>query len=100
MVENTKANQIFLEIFELDKQRDKELQGFIVDDIFMNEDVIKTMLVAYNVAVDDEIIQWIDINNQVVDFSKTNFGALIKQGSTKVKDIYFKYRKLKDDVDV
>jgi len=85
-------------IRELNKKRDKELQGFVLDDIFMNEDVIKTMAVAYNVATDDEIIQWIDINNQVVDFSKVDFGALIKQGSTKVKEIYFKYRQLKDQV--
>ena len=83
---------------ELNNQRDKELKGFVIDSIFMNEDVIKTMTVAYNIATDNETIQWIDVNNQVVDFSKADFGALIKQGSTKVKEIYFRYRKLKDEL--
>ena len=83
---------------ELNRERNNELQGFVIDDIFMNEDVIKTMAVAYNVATDDETIQWIDINNKIVDFSKVDFGALIKQGSNKVKEIYFKYRQLKDQV--
>jgi len=85
-------------IKELDQQRNEELKGFVIDDIFMNEDIIKTMAVAFNIAGDDEQIEWIDISNKTVTFSKADFGALIKKGSQKVKEIYFKYRKLKDDL--
>jgi len=85
-------------IKELDKQRNEELKGFVIDDIFMNEDVIKTMAVAFNIAGDKEKIEWIDVNNQTVSFSKADFGVLIKKGSQKIKEIYFKYRKLKDDL--
>ncbi len=85
-------------IDELNQQRDKELKGFVIDNIFMNEDIIKTMAVAYNIAADNETIEWIDINNKVVKFTKADFGALIKQGSNKVKEIYFKYRNLKDEL--
>jgi len=82
----------------LNMKRDKELQGFVIDNIFINEDIIKTMAVQFNIADDTEMIQWIDINNQVVEFGKADFGALIKQGSMKIKEIYFKYRQLKDEI--
>jgi len=83
---------------ELNEKRDSELKGFVVSDVFMNEDIIKTMAVQYNIAADDETIEWIDVNNQTVSFSKDEFGALIKAGSQKVKEIYFKYRALKDNL--
>lgn len=87
-----------VEIESLNIKRTQELNKIVIDDIAMNEDVIKTMAVQFNIADDTETIQWIDINNQVVEFNKVDFGALIKQGSMKVKEIYFKYRTLKDQV--
>ena len=87
------------EIKFLNIERDEELKkGFIFSDLFINEDIIKTMSVQHNIAIDDEVIEWIDINNQTVTFSKVDFGVLIKQGSNKIKEIYFKYRKLKDEL--
>lgn len=83
---------------KLNLQRNNELKGFIIDNILMNEDTIKTMAVSFNIATDDEQIEWIDIENKVVAFNKTDFGALIKKGSNKVKEIYFRYRKLKDEI--
>lgn len=83
---------------ELNLARDKELQGFEIDNIFINEEIIKTMAVQFNIADDTEIIQWIDEDNQTVEFSKADFGGLIKKGVQKVKEIYFKYRNLKDQV--
>ena len=83
----------------LDAKRDKELSGFVISDIAMNENIIKTMAVQFNIAEDDETIEWIDINNQTVTFSKVEFGGLIKQGSQKVKEIYFKYRALKNKLE-
>ncbi len=84
----------------LNAERNKELEtGVIVSDVFMNEDIIKTMAVQHNIVTDDEVIEWIDINNQTVTFSKVDFGALIKAGSQKVKEIYFKYRALKNELE-
>ncbi len=83
---------------ELNIVRANELKSFMIDDIFMSEDIIKTMAVQYNIASDDEVIEWIDINNQTVTFSKVELGALIKVGSQKVKEIYFKYRLLKNEL--
>jgi len=86
--------------FDLNQARTKELKaGLVVSDVFMNEDIIKTMAVQHNIATDDEVIEWIDINNQTVTFSKVDFGALIKAGSQKVKEIYFKYRALKNELE-
>ena len=83
-----------------DFSRDEELKtGVVISDVFMNEDIIKTMAVQHNIATDDEVIEWIDINNQTVTFSKVDFGALIKAGSQKVKEIYFKYRALKNELE-
>ena len=93
-----KKSQIDFKKQQLDKERDAELKGFDVSNILMNENIIKTMAVQHNIATDDEVIEWIDINNQTVTFSKVDFGALIKTGSQKVKEIYFKYRKLKDEL--
>ena len=91
-------SRIFVERHKLSIERDNELKGFVIDNIFMNEDTLKTMAVQYNIAEANEVIEWIDINNQTVTFSKTDFGALIKAGSQKVKEIYFNYRALKDAV--
>ena len=91
--------QIYYASNELDAKRDKELSGFVISDIAMNENIIKTMAVQFNIAEDDETIEWIDINNQTVTFSKVEFGGLIKQGSQKVKEIYFKYRALKNKLE-
>ena len=83
----------------LNQKRDEELKtGVVVSDVFMNEDIIKTMAVQHNIATDDEVIEWIDTNNQFVTFNKVDFGVLIKQGSNTIKEIYFKYRKLKDEL--
>jgi len=96
--EQKRATKIDYNINKLNEKRDNELKGFVINNIFMNEDIIKTMAVAYNIAADNETIEWIDINNKVVKFTKADFGALIKQGSNRVKEIYFKYRKLKDEL--
>ena len=83
---------------ELNKKRNDELKSFVINDIFMNEEQIKTMAVVYNITDSSESIEWINISNQVVSFTKADFGALIKQGSQKIKEIYFRYRKLKDNL--
>ena len=89
-------SRVFVERHKLSIERDNELKGFVIDNIFMSEDILKTMAVQYNIAEANEVIEWIDVNNQTVTFSKTDFGILIKAGSQKVKEIYFKYRALKD----
>lgn len=81
---------------ELNQMRDKELGLFIIDNIEMNEDIIYKMSIKYNTIADNEKIKWIDANNKVVEFTKANFGQLIKKGTAKVEEIYFKYRQLKD----
>ena len=83
---------------ELNQKRNDELKSFVINDIFMNEEQIKTMAVVYNITDSSESIEWINISNQVVSFTKADFGALIKQGSQKIKEIYFRYRKLKDNL--
>lgn len=82
----------------LDIDRDKELEGFVIDDIYANENIIKMMAVKFNVAQEKEQINWIDINNQTKTFTKEEFGLLIKTCAEKIEQIYFKYRKLKDEL--
>jgi hypothetical protein len=86
------------QIAELNRQRDDELSGFVIDNIYMNEELIKTMAVKYNVTLDDEVVKWIDVNNAIVEYTKADFGSLIKQGVEKVETIYFRFRELKDVV--
>jgi hypothetical protein len=86
------------QIAELNRQRDDELRGFVIDNIYMNEELIKTMAVKYNVTLDDEVVKWIDVNNAIVEYTKADFGSLIKQGVGKVETIYFRFRELKDVV--
>lgn len=83
----------------LNLQRDEELKEFVINDIFMNEDVIKMMAVKFNIIDDKEKVFWIDINNNTRGLTKTEFGDLIRLGSQKVEEIYFKYRKLKDELE-
>ena len=86
------------QIAELNKQRDAELSGFVIDNIYINEELLKTMAVKHSFAEDDEVIQWIGADNTIVKLNKADFGSLIKQGIVKVETIYFKYRELKDVV--
>ena len=81
---------------ELNQQRDKELKLFIIDNIEMNEDIIYKMSVKYNTTTGTDKIKWINADNNIVEFTKQDFGALIKKGTEKVEEIYFKYRQLKD----
>lgn len=87
-----------LAIDALNVDRDEELKGFVLDDIYMNEDLIKTMFIEYSISTDNDTIFWININNSVVEFTKDDFLLLIKKGKDKVKEIYFNYRFLKDGV--
>ena len=83
-------------LISLDSQRDEELRGFVIDNIFYNENIIFSMSVSYNISLDIDSIEWIGHDNQLLTFSKSDFGDLIKLGSQRVKEIYFKYRQLKD----
>jgi len=83
----------------LNNQRDDELKGFIIDNIFLNKEIIKDMAVKFTTLGDDEKAHWIDVDNQVVELTKAEFGALVKQGTEKVEAIYFKYRQLKDELE-
>jgi hypothetical protein len=85
-------------IAELNKQRDQELKGFIINDIFINKEIIYDMSVVYNTLGDDEKVNWIDINNNQIELTKDELGALILEGRKKIEEIYFKYRKLKDEI--
>jgi len=85
-------------IIELSQQRDEELNSIIINNILINEKIINTMQVELNATEDNEKIEWIDKDNKIVKFTKAQFEALIKKGILKIKAIYFKYRKLKDDL--
>jgi len=81
---------------ELDKKRDDELLGFVIDGVLLNKEYLKDMAVAYSLASASEKIEWINVKNETVKFSRSGLGTLIKKGSDKVKEIYFRYRALKD----
>lgn len=81
---------------DLDTQRDNELKGFTVDNIFLNKEIIKDMAVKFTTLADNEVAHWIDLDNKTVELSKEALGGLVKKGTQKVEEIYFKYRALKD----
>jgi hypothetical protein len=81
---------------KLNQKRNKELQGFIIDDIFMNKEIIKDMAVKFTTLANDKKARWIDKNNNVVEFTKAQLGTLVSKGTDKIEEIYFKYRTLKD----
>ena len=85
-------------IDDLNERRKHELELFIIDNIAFNEDIIKTMAVAYTVSVDSSVIDWISLDNSLVSFTKDELGLLIKKASSEVQRIYFKYRVLKDNI--
>lgn len=91
-----KTNAIL--ISNLNNNRDEELKFFVIQNIAMNESLLKTMFTQYSFATDSDTLVWIDINNNQVDFTKDEFGLLIQSGMLKVKDIYFSYRQQKDDI--
>lgn len=96
--EQVKQGLIATKITDLNISRDKELvEGFVIDGIFLNEEIIKTMAVAYTITPSGQTIDWIDVNNNPVKLTKEKMQRLIAQGSQKVKEIYFKYRQLKDE---
>jgi hypothetical protein len=83
---------------KLNQRRDRELNSLVIDNILVSENIVKTMLVKYNISLDDETISWIDINNQTIIFTKSELFSLLKKAIDKIEYIYFKYRKLKDDL--
>jgi len=85
--------------FDLNYKRNNELKGFTIDNIFLNKEIIKDMAVKFTTLGDDEKAHWIDVDNQVVELTKAELGALVKQGTEKVEAIYFKYRQLKDELE-
>lgn len=82
----------------LNLKRDAELKGFVIDDILISEDILKTMSIKFSLLNENEKVVWIDINNVNKEFTKTEFADLIKLSSQKIEEIYFKYRKLKDEL--
>jgi len=85
-------------IKKLNDDRYKELNSFTLNDILMNENLVKTMAVRYSVLEDDDVINWINIHNQKVQFTKVELGMAIKNATLEIEKIYFKYRSLKDEV--
>ena len=87
-----------IKIEELNNKRNKELKGFVIDNIFLTEDILKTMAVKYSISSDDELINWIWIDNEIIQLTIAELWELIKKGSDKIWEIYFKYRMLKDNI--
>jgi len=87
-----------IKIEELNNKRKKELQGFVIDNIFFTENILKTMAVKYSISSDDELINWIWADNKIIQLTKAELWELIKKGSDRIQEIYFKYRKLKDNI--
>lgn len=84
---------------ELDKKRDEELKGFEIDSFFLNKEIIKDMAVAHSVMGEGLKTQWINNSNEIVAMTKEEMGNIIKKGTKKVAEIYFKYRIEKDKID-
>ena len=87
-----------IKIEELNNKRNKELTGFVIDNIFLTEDILKTMAVKYSISSDDELINWIWVDNKIIQLTIAELWELIKKGSDKIWEIYFKYRNLKDNI--
>lgn len=81
---------------ELNKERDKKLSGFVIDNIFVNESIVKTMAVTYSITEDGEFVDWIDVDNNKIQLSKQQLATIIKSATNTIKAIYFEYRSLKD----
>jgi hypothetical protein len=97
---NTKRNLEFLKEqnrTNLNAQRDKELQELTINNISCTELNVFKMAVKFNVMADTDTANWIDIGNFKVTLSKSEFGALIAQGTAKIEEVYFRYRQLKDN---
>ena len=77
-------------------ERNTKLRLLVIDNILCSQDQIKNMAVAYMVSADDEIINWIDVSNNHVQFTKAEFGGLIKRATQAVAMIYFEARAAKD----
>ena len=86
------------QIEEFNNQRNNELKGFVIDNIFLTEDILKTMAIKYSISSDDELINWIWVDNKIIQLTIAELWELIKKGSDKIGYIYFKYRKLKDNI--
>ncbi len=82
---------------DLNAQRNKELQELTILNISCTESNVFKMAVKFNVMKDTDTVNWIDIDNQQVSFSKAEFGMLIAQGTAKIEEIYFRYRQPKDN---
>lgn len=83
---------------QLNQERDTELKNIFIDGILCTEELLKTMSVKYAITSDVGVFNWINVNNETVTLSKEEFGLLIAQGVAKVEEIYFRYRRLKDEV--
>jgi hypothetical protein len=83
---------------ELNQKRNRELSSLMVDNISCTESNLFKMAVKFSIMQDSDKVIWIDIDNNPVEMTKQELGILINKGSTAAEAIYFRYRKLKDEL--
>jgi len=87
-----------IKIEELNTQRNQELEWFIIDDLYMNQEELIKMDFVLRHTPDTEKVVWINIHNNLVEITKVSFQTTILKWLQKVQEIIFKYRELKNNI--
>ena len=84
--------------FDLNKERNKELNNLVINNIKITEEILAKMSSKYQTTSFFWKVNWIDVDNNQIQMTKTQFWNLIKKWNDEIEKIYFKYRNLKDNL--
>ena len=87
-----------IKIEELNTQRNQELEWFIIDDLYINQEELIKMDFVHRYTLDTEKVVWINTHNNLVEITKASFQTTIQKWLQKVQEIIFKYRTLKYNI--
>lgn len=84
---------------ELNQQRNKELNDLVVDSIHLTESLLKTFESTIGKSTRrKKKVTWINVNNDLVQFTPLQAQRLADKTSDIIEGIYFKYRNLKNEL--
>jgi len=87
-----------IKIEELNTKRNQELEWFIIDDLYINQEELIKMDFVHRYTLDTEKVVWINTHNNLVEITKASFQTTIQKWLQKVQEIIFKYRTLKNNI--
>ena len=83
--EDVSQNDVLLKKHRINKK----LEGFLIEGIFINKEVVKDMSVKFITMKDGDEASWITNNGENIVLSKKKLESIIKEGVSQIELFYF-----------